>query len=46
MMALEEKLIGTRLMYIDRLNNLLFTKTELKNAQKRYKKELKKAQGG
>jgi len=42
-MALEEKIIGTRVFMIDRQNNLLFTKSELKVARVRFEKELAKA---
>ena len=41
-MTLEKRAIGTRIMYVDNDNKLIFTKTELKKARNRYQKELAK----
>lgn len=42
-MVLEQKIIGARVFYIDRKDNLLFTKSELKAARDRYQREYAKS---
>lgn len=42
-MGLEQKQIGARIFIIDRGNKLLFTKSELVVARKRFEKEYAKA---
>lgn len=39
---IEKKTVGSRLYYVDNDNNLMFTKTEMKSARKRYAKKLSK----
>lgn len=43
-MAIEQKIIGANVFFIDRENNLLFTKGELTVARQRYQKEAVKLQ--
>lgn len=39
-MGIKKTVVGQRVYYVDNDNNLLFTKTELKDARSRYKKKL------